>query len=896
MFSKNTTFGVTAAVAAIALSVAVFIRRRGTKKNKEKETIHLTFEPTRSRTIETIGAKYSVFEYGAPAVSAKHVVLYLHGIPGSRLVPVPDLAQLCLDSSVLLISPDRLGFGQSTRYPSTQGPSSTNITDFNAFAQELFRTLDAETNRFISYSVVGYSLGAPLALGLITSLPPDSIRVSNLHIIAPVGFTSTLGSLKGVVAANRFGHWIVRNASWFLKPFWRIMAPLVTNGDDYILAMIDGTGKADREALTELDILGWNRKIRDNTPSTATSPPIDVGARFVLDWLMFLEKLDHNQQHPAQDTNDVLFGLLASDPSIVATIGEGEAEKIRSRFFAKVENEALNTPELQLFEDLLVHPSIKGDGPDAEGVLYLSENDFFNWGATVLRHQKVVFFPQSVKSVQEIVLWSNQHNLRVRCAGYRHSWANIFSDNEQILISFVKPQNLGPPTIHELRNPENDLHVIQEAFEYGQGVHKVGPAVTNEMLRQYCIDGGKWSMPFNVIMTEITFGGSNAPICHGAGTTSKTLSDLVVAMEIINVHGKIMLITDPVELTAASGCFGILGPVVSLYLKLVPMEVALMDPKVLPREQIVPRKHEGPEWDAFVENIGKYYCEFFVFPHQSRGWLNCWNKTPLLPDEDVSELTDFPSFWVAEAQNIQTYLAELSRRTVFKALPGKLQGQIIGATTLLVLPHKPVRTYLHDALHFTRGINNLKVNDMEFECRIPESNKAAGTPDYTICSSLFWVAVDIAESMSGGPVRIAVEMRVTGPSDVILAPQRGNKFGTCSIEILQLAETNPEEKALWKQVKQRVFDAWLQVAKEYGVENGLLPHFAKDWSDLKVDGVEYETYLREQLFKDRIVEFRNIVDKIGADRGFTVEQTVDKFSNDYLRSFIIGEKGKEREE
>ena len=49
----------------------------------------------------------------------------------------------------------------------------------------------------------------------------------------------------------------------------------------------------------------------------------------------------------------------------------------------------------------------------------------------------------------------------------------------------------------------------------------------------------KWTIPYNVIMIEITFGGSNAPICHGTGYHSKTLSDLVKGMSFVNANGEI---------------------------------------------------------------------------------------------------------------------------------------------------------------------------------------------------------------------------------------------------------------------------------------------------------------------------------------------------------------------
>ena len=68
-----------------------------------------------------------------------------------------------------------------------------------------------------------------------------------------------------------------------------------------------------------------------------------------------------------------------------------------------------------------------------------------------------------------------------------------------------------------------------------------------------------WTLPLNVIMVEITFGGSNAPIYHGAGIGNQTLSDLVASIEFVNPLGQVQTVKDPGQLAAAAGCFGLLG-------------------------------------------------------------------------------------------------------------------------------------------------------------------------------------------------------------------------------------------------------------------------------------------------------------------------------------------------
>jgi hypothetical protein len=60
-------------------------------------------------------------------------------------------------------------------------------------------------------------------------------------------------------------------------------------------------------------------------------------------------------------------------------------------------------------------------------------------------------------------------------------------------------------------------------------------------------------------LNRITAGGANAPICHGAGITHDTLSDLVRQIEYVDANGDVQAISDPQQLKAAAGAFGLLG-------------------------------------------------------------------------------------------------------------------------------------------------------------------------------------------------------------------------------------------------------------------------------------------------------------------------------------------------
>ena len=58
-----------------------------------------------------------------------------------------------------------------------------------------------------------------------------------------------------------------------------------------------------------------------------------------------------------------------------------------------------------------------------------------------------------------------------------------------------------------------------------------------------------------LIRARTTYGGSNAPICHGAGAGHQTISDYVRRIEYVDANGTLQSVSDPTHLKAAAGCF-----------------------------------------------------------------------------------------------------------------------------------------------------------------------------------------------------------------------------------------------------------------------------------------------------------------------------------------------------
>jgi hypothetical protein len=241
------------------------------------------------------------------------------------------------------------------------------------------------------------------------------------------------------------------------------------------------------------------------------------------------------------------------------------------------------------------------------------DKKFQNWGRTVENVPKITCVPNTSYGVQQVVNYARAFDMNVRASGYRHSWSPIFGKKGQILISTLDlHQATLLPNVESLPGSEigecpTELNAItfQGTPEPGKNrLVRVGTAVTNQQLRRWCnTQKGNLAstLPLNVIMVEITLGGSNAPICHGAGRTHPSLSDLVHAIEYVDANGNIQKLSkdiDPDGMKAASGCFGLLGIITHITFELIPMTYAVMRPQKLHITEAIPlppgKHHSSP--------------------------------------------------------------------------------------------------------------------------------------------------------------------------------------------------------------------------------------------------------------------------------------------------------------
>lgn len=92
----------------------------------------------------------------------------------------------------------------------------------------------------------------------------------------------------------------------------------------------------------------------------------------------------------------------------------------------------------------------------------------------------------------------------------------------------------------------------------------------------------------------------------------------------------------------------------------------------------------------------------------------------------------------------------------------------------------------------------------------------------------WWDAISIVydDMYKTGAMRLVLELRIMSSSDVIMAPQTGNNFGTASIEVLTNLAAG--EDNTWQPFVQKIIDTWTAYEVN-GKKLNVRPHWAKEW-------------------------------------------------------------------
>ncbi|EKG17034.1 hypothetical protein MPH_05723 [Macrophomina phaseolina MS6] len=192
----------------------------------------------------------------------------------------------------------------------------------------------------------------------------------------------------------------------------------------------------------------------------------------------------------------------------------------------------------------------------------------------------------------------------------------------------------------------------------------------------------------------------------------------------------------------------------------------------------------------------------------------------------------------------------------------------------------------------------MRVRDIELQIPIPGLPSDPSQPDFSVVQQAWWDAINLvyAPEYTGGsaehpnscPMRLTLELRIMGSSNMIMAPQRGNEHGTASIEVLTVPDAAHDEE--WQGFMQKMADKWMGLTDGKGKVLNVRPHWAKEWDGLRLGGLDARKYLREVAYKEAIPEFLGMLKEIGEGQGWGLEELKGRFSNELLDDLLFGGK------
>jgi len=515
-----------------------------------------------------------------------------------------------------------------------------------------------------------------------------------------------------------------------------------------------------------------------------------------------------------------------------------------------------------------------------------------NWANTIKPQSCITFSPVTKVGICNIVKWAKANNKKVRAGGYRHTFSKFYPDDDNfVFISMISLQDseLMPARRNLPINHNSDLCGINvvKVLDTGKALVKVGAATTNDQFREWCVNnvrygGHAWTLPFNVILTEITLGGSNATMSHGGGIKHSTLSDLVREIEFVNVKGELQVVNDVEQLKAVAGSLGLFGITTSLTLELDVMTYANFQPYSEKVALTIPPPGDYNDLklptsirDKFFKHVSheeihnaknnffkqcndSYYSEWFWFVFSDQCFINVWDNDGTLNTTTANiknnngkskskgnkVVIDYPSIEETNFQKFSSYLADtvLSYIDMSSYWMSGIMGYF--GNKAIIDSTKHAVTPIINALHFKRGIHDIKSRNTETMIPIPDDGH--GNPDYSICQRAWWDLIclmyEYRYTKNYNPVQVTIEMRMVGNSNMYLAPEHGNHHGTCSIEF---STTGHADEKLWLEFCQQINNIWYNYKDRNGNFLKVRPHLAKEFNSLIIRGLPILEYLRD---------------------------------------------------
>ncbi len=405
-----------------------------------------------------------------------------------------------------------------------------------------------------------------------------------------------------------------------------------------------------------------------------------------------------------------------------------------------------------------------------------------NWGKNLTANPSCYCTPKSKEDLPGILQQAKNEGKSIRVLGGGFSWTAMVP-TDGFMIDMTKLNKiLSVDTVKQ-----------QVTVEAGLAVGQLSTALSGD---QY-----KLSFATETVIPWITVGGAVALGCHGTGYSQGTVSDLVVAMEVLLADGTWRTFsaeTDGEEMMDIVRVnLGALGIIYSVTLQCVPrFNLSAVDDGTQRMKDTI----------GDIKNLvtSHDYVEVFWFPFNENCWIKTWDKT----DKPITE--NDPT-WGWDEMKVYLEINSFGKRLmgwadkwpwltpyVMKFISGLMPQQSVIAVSSLVF---------HYQLFY------MPVWDMSYCINIPNN-------DFSLVQKAWMQVVKrIEEWKEQGkyPQNMVLHTRYIKNSSACLSPASGEDH-TCCIEILTYTGNNRPVSD---------YQTYFQQVEQDWIELGGKPHWGK---------------------------------------------------------------------
>ena len=400
-----------------------------------------------------------------------------------------------------------------------------------------------------------------------------------------------------------------------------------------------------------------------------------------------------------------------------------------------------------------------------------------NWAITQKWLPAEVHYPADADELSDVVRRAHRTGRRVRVVGTAYSWSRLTATDD-VLICLCLMRDVEVDT----SDPDRPLAHVQAG------------ATGRELTR--ALNAAGLAMPTNVVMETVSWGGMVGVGAHGSGRDEGTLSDRVVAIELIDASGRHRRFErgvdpDPV-LDALGVALGTCGIIHRITLRVERHFDVLLEEEMVPPDEV---------FTDLAERIEKHeYFDIYWMAFAKTVWVRWWNRTDRPRTRHLPQpLWDHHSdrnhwgLWISSVQALIFHvLLVRSQDFVPRLAPvlGRLFSSLFRVRTRV--------TTIEEATHFRSAIELDRVGCAEVAFAVDEHAESARRAwDIVQETRKQWA------DLGRHPLNMTLNLRFIGRSRCLLSSAYGNER-TCYIEILG-SHLNPD----WQPFMDTIASRWL---------------------------------------------------------------------------------------